>query len=144
MADVHHVTHCNSNAASSTINQLTSHPQVCGFDLLRCENGSVLVCDVNGWSFVKDSAPYYKDAAALLRGMILTAVTPHQSTATSLRATEVGEPYLETYLSVEATYMHACFVDSYESLSASARSGLHSVPPLKVMGHTAGCVCCLL
>jgi inositol hexakisphosphate/diphosphoinositol-pentakisphosphate kinase len=39
--------------------------RVCGFDMLR-SRGKAFVCDVNGWSFVKRSPQYTKDAGALL------------------------------------------------------------------------------
>ena len=40
--------------------------QVCGFDLLRCSNGTTIVCDINGWSFVKDSPMHLKETAIIL------------------------------------------------------------------------------
>jgi len=43
---------------------------VCGFDILRTDGGSI-VCDVNGWSFVKGNQRYYSDCSHLLRNHLL-------------------------------------------------------------------------
>ncbi|KAF8118050.1 hypothetical protein N665_0006s0052 [Sinapis alba] len=65
---------------------------VCGFDLLRSE-GSSYVCDVNGWSFVKNSYKYYDDAACVLRKMFLDAKAPHlSSTIPPILPWKINEP----------------------------------------------------
>ena len=55
--------------------------KICGFDLLRSDKGKVYVCDVNGWSFVKNSKRYADDAAGLLRSIILSSVAPKRLAA---------------------------------------------------------------
>mmetsp|Transcript_22354 Transcript_22354/g.34107 ORF Transcript_22354/g.34107 Transcript_22354/m.34107 type:complete len:1540 (-) Transcript_22354:14-4633(-) len=52
---------------------------VCGFDLLRVQEGDSLVsyvCDCNGFSFVKKSRKYYDDCAQILTEHMLAAIKP--------------------------------------------------------------------
>ncbi|CAM6083123.1 unnamed protein product [Calypogeia fissa] len=65
---------------------------VCGFDLLRSQ-GRSYVCDVNGWSFVKNSYKYYDDAACVLRTMFLKAKAPHLSSKLPPRLPWGGHDY---------------------------------------------------
>ncbi|KAL3914527.1 MAG: hypothetical protein SGILL_006070 [Bacillariaceae sp.] len=59
---------------------------VCGFDLLRVQEGHSVVsyvCDVNGFSFVKNSRKYYDDCSQVLTEHILAAVKPNKLTTFS-------------------------------------------------------------
>lgn len=102
---------------------LTFGQTVCGFDLLR-SNGRSYVCDVNGWSFVKDSHKFWSDSANLLRQYALEAISPHH-----LRLhPEVRQPALASDSEEEAHERQPAYNKrSYESLSDSVQH--YPVPP---------------
>ena len=59
---------------------------VCGFDILRV-NGRSYCCDVNGFSFVKNSRKYYDDASQVLCELMIQKCRPeYQSHPSSKRA----------------------------------------------------------
>mmetsp|Transcript_13732 Transcript_13732/g.24396 ORF Transcript_13732/g.24396 Transcript_13732/m.24396 type:complete len:1129 (+) Transcript_13732:620-4006(+) len=47
--------------------------RICGFDVLRSDSMSY-VCDVNGWSFVKNNLKYYDDVALILGDLMNRAM----------------------------------------------------------------------
>ena len=55
---------------------------ICGFDLLRVQEGHSVVsyvCDVNGFSFVKNSRKYYDDCAQVLTEHVVATVRPQEN-----------------------------------------------------------------
>ena len=67
------------------------HQFVCGFDILRVR-GKSFVCDVNGWSFVKNSRKYYDDAANVLSEYILSMLRPRRRRYASITAPVLTKP----------------------------------------------------
>lgn len=97
--------------------------RVCGFDLLRSERGKSYVCDVNGWSFVKNSHKYYDDTAGILRMVILSAVAPHRLLAPAPQHLPLNvSPLMPGALRVGATPgsdPSMKYVVSYDDMSSS-------------------------
>ena len=74
------------------------------------------VCDVNGFSMVKNSRKYYDDAAGILRSLVLSAVAPH-------RLTSLPPPLLPPPASASSTAMSISTTQSSDSLvSQSSRA----------------------
>ena len=52
---------------------------VCGFDILRGRDNRSVICDVNGWSFVKGNKKYYADCSHIVRILFLSKLQEKHS-----------------------------------------------------------------
>ncbi|KZT38319.1 hypothetical protein SISSUDRAFT_1062049 [Sistotremastrum suecicum HHB10207 ss-3] len=93
-----HLTEDEKAWAAKICNGFGQH--VCGFDLLRCENGSKsMVIDVNGWSFVKGN-DYYYDKAAEVLGELCHSVVRHLPSSIDAKMEEASSWVLKANVTV--------------------------------------------
>ena len=81
----------NSEKAMARQVCLAFKQTVCGFDLLRANDKSY-VCDVNGFSFGKNSMQYYDDCAKILGTMALRLLVPKLNIPLSITSQSENNP----------------------------------------------------
>jgi len=89
---------------------------VCGFDILRVQ-GHSYCCDVNGFSFVKNSRKYYDDASQILTELMIGAVRPEYCSQPSTQA-----PLVRTLFSGSAARQKDRNAVTHGSVSARSPS----------------------
>jgi inositol hexakisphosphate/diphosphoinositol-pentakisphosphate kinase len=102
---------------------------VCGFDILRV-HGKSYCCDVNGFSFVKNSRKYYEDAAKILIEIMINAVraecASHLSTRMPLLRRVPANPTGQSLTS------KALANNYYASISSNTIHSIMSPPVVRI------------
>jgi len=80
--------------------------RICGFDVLRSDSKSY-VCDVNGWSFVKNNHKYYDDFSMILADLLRKAMGKAFDQSSQLVSDGYDESLGETDSSDEASKLSA-------------------------------------
>jgi hypothetical protein len=104
---------------------------VCGFDILRVQENdthSVMayVCDVNGWSFVKNSSKYYDDCAQILSEHMIAKVRPK-----ALKCFSTLDPLVTTSLNRQTAMDLAAAARALLSSTSRASNGISKTSTIR-------------
>ena len=91
---------------------------VCGFDILRTKGFFPVVCDVNGWSFVKGNQKYYDDCADLIQSSFYEKLSAKM--ASNDWANNCRGPLRSTGVSLQPSGIHTLVTHGDPSASPMA------------------------